>query len=127
MNRRGFLQGIFGGVAATGLIVAAKPSEIEAFTGTLTKGAPLVLDRPVDRGLQVVEAGEHLYNARGELVAIITDLNVSREIVDVTSFSDDYQRHWQRPPEIEIRAIGVCSLEAVGGNRMPMLRGVKRR
>jgi len=42
MNRRNFLSGVFGGVTAAGLIVAAKPAEIERYAAELVPETPLL-------------------------------------------------------------------------------------
>lgn len=132
MDRRNFLQGVFGGVAATGLIIAAKPNDIEAFAGPLRKGAPLLLDKPTVNP-KVVTFGEHLYNSRGEVVAYVTDISVIAEKLDVTGFSlterysDTGKTFVQGLPNVEIRAIAVgrIEIEAIEGSgiSMPRLRG----
>jgi hypothetical protein len=73
MDRRGFLQGVFGGVAAagTGLIVSATTQEIEAFESPLAKGDPVMLDA----NTATASLGQHLYNERGELVAVVTHID----------------------------------------------------
>jgi len=73
MDRRGFLQGVFGGVAASGLIVSATMQEIKAFAAPLRTGDPVVLDGAVSRA--GASAGQHLYNEHGELVAIVTRIS----------------------------------------------------
>lgn len=93
MDRRLFLQGVFGGVASAGLIVAANQSEIEAFASPLKVGEPLVLDKPIPaERTETVTAGEHLYNAKGEVVAIVSSYGLGRggiviEAVGVGRFS----------------------------------------
>lgn len=125
MNRRGFLQGLFGGVTAAGVIVAAKPSEIEAFTAPLVKDAPIFVDVP---RAQPVGAGEHLYNARGELVAVVMEISLSREAIDVTLASDLNRVYIPgRLMQYEIRAEGVGRVEMdVNRPYSSTLRGVSR-
>ena len=74
MDRRGFLHGLFGGVTSAGLIVVASPNQVEAFASGLVKDAPVLLDAPPQKP---VVAGEHLYNARGECVAMVTGIRVN--------------------------------------------------
>lgn len=81
MERRGFLKGLFGGVAAGGLIVAAKPEEIAAFAGGVQPGDAVAVQVPSAVDLQ---AGSPLYNGKGELVAHVRTINVRREMEDVT-------------------------------------------
>jgi hypothetical protein len=128
-GRRGFLKGLFGGVAGTGLIVLAKPSEIEAFTAPLVEGAPLVLDQPMAD--TAVEMGQHLYNAQGEVVAIVTELSVAMQQVthDVRSFDHAMQIRSSSSGRIlpdavlELRATVVGVPDFTGMREMPNLRG----
>ena len=124
LGRRGFLQGIFNGVAATGLIVAAKPSDIELFTAPLTKGDPVILDQPIVNQ-STASVGEHLYNSRGEIVAIVESIKMERPKVDVTSFASKatlYDYEWAA--HITITAIGLGHVE-LGERKPPKLRGRK--
>jgi hypothetical protein len=88
-NRRGFLKGLLSGVTATGLIIAAKPEEIAAFTKPLAKDAEIVIDTPTPRAASI---GQHLYNEHGELVAVVTDLSIHTPMVDATSWGDSEQQ-----------------------------------
>lgn len=121
MDRRGFLKGAFGGVTAAGLIIAANADDIAAFASPLGRDASLVLDAPAALPATV---GEHLYNARGELVAIITALTWRTPTVDVTAFGDTDAVGIMGVSEIEIRATGVCTIEHTSNG--PLLRGVPR-
>jgi hypothetical protein len=72
MERRGFLRGLFGGLTSAGLLIAAEPQELAAFASPLGVDDPVVLDAaPV---APIVGEGDHLYNARGELVAVVRTL-----------------------------------------------------
>lgn len=121
MDRRNFLQGVFGGVTAAGLIVSAKASEISAYAHGLAPNTPLLIDQPPAITPQIGLA-EHLYNSRGELVAMVTDIMVTsgRQQIDVTSHWDSYVH--RVAPEIQIRAIGIGRFE-LSGNAVH-LRGV---
>ncbi len=122
-DRRGFLRGLFGGVAAGGLIVSATPREIEAFTAPMTKGQPLLIDKPPVSAVPIY-SGLHLYNAEGEVVAYVTQITATNQMVDVTSYYDvAHQFCVDGPPRIEIRAEGICGVEFRGGQ--PRLRGRK--
>lgn len=129
-SRRNFLRGVFGGVVSGGLIVAATPKEISAFTKPLKQDAPLVLDRPptVQRG-GIVASGMHLYNELGELVAIITAMKMGElRPVDVTRhgdtelYYDEFTLQKFEEPEVEVRLVGRIE---IGSNGWPQLRGVK--
>lgn len=120
MDRRNFLQGVFGGVTAAGLIVAAKPNEIEAYASQLLPKAPLMIDRPPKTPAAI---GEHLYNARGELVAIVRTITVSNEPIDVTTHWDEVSRFIPGRLTVEIEAIGLGVVEWDTNQRLPRLRG----
>lgn len=124
-SRRSFLRGVFGGVVSGGLIVAATPKEISAFTKPLKQDAPLMLDRPpmVQRG---VASGMHLYNELGELVAVITAMKMGDlRPVDVTRHGDsdlDFELSGFSEPEVEVRLVGRIEM---GPDGWPQLRGTK--
>jgi hypothetical protein len=107
MNRRGFLQGVFGGVTAAGVIVAASPAEVEAFASPLARQTPLVVEHP---SVQFAHLGEFLYNARGECVAAITRLDIVRESFDATAFGDNNKVLVPGLQHIEICARGIGGL-----------------
>jgi len=123
MERRGFLKGVFGGITAAGLIVAAKPDEIAAFASPLVKDAPMVLDAaPLPSTMP--SAGEHLYNARGELVAMVSAIHYTRDAIETTRASDTYRQYVQGLPQIHIEAIGVGTLVRTHAG-FPELRGTR--
>jgi hypothetical protein len=83
MERRSFLRGVFGGVTASGLILSASPKEIEAFAAPLEPKQPLVVDPVQAFTRQTIEIGEHLYNERGECVAVTTGFRYFRDIEEL--------------------------------------------
>ena len=125
MDRRGFLRGAFGGVVASGVIVAATPREIEAFATPLVKNEPIVVD--VLPPQQATSIGEHLYNEHGEIVAIITEIRVDIPQIDITPWGSDVQIYRPGLPyEISISAKGVGPLQLGDGKHaMPRLGGRK--
>lgn len=124
MDRRGFLKGVFGGVTAAGLVVAASPDEIRAFTQPLASHAPLML-APVPKQ-QGIDLGEHLYNAKGELVAVVTAVNIYHDRLDVTSASDQGARFISGLMHVDIRAHGLGPVEWDAAKKRPTLRGQRR-
>lgn len=125
MDRRGFLQGVFGGLTAAGVIIAASPAEIEAFTAPLVRDAPVLLDVPPVTDTHV---GEHLYNARGECVAIITHVDMYRDRVEVPSAFDNHCVFVPGPWRFDVRAVGVGSLVwDMDAGGLPRTRGVRSR
>jgi hypothetical protein len=107
MERRGFLKGVFGGLTAGGLIIAAQPEEIAAFTSPLVRDAPLVANIPAPRATSV---GQELYNAQGELVAYISQIHVDRGHLETTMWGDAEVRYVSGLPQIRIEAVGVGHL-----------------
>lgn len=73
MERRGFLRGLFGGIVGGGVIVAASDEEVARFASPLVADDPMVLEAPQ---IADVSCGDHLYNERGELVAIVTNIHI---------------------------------------------------
>jgi hypothetical protein len=119
MERRGFLKGLFGGVTSAGLIVTATPQEIEAFASPLKKHAPLVLDQP---SVSVTGSGEHIYNSRGEVVGIITEVTVMRNHLEVTSDRDTNEWIYPTLLRFDIKARGIGRVE-LGQHGSLELRG----
>ena len=73
MERRGFLRGLFGGITSAGLIIAAQPQDVAAFAAPLAENDPVLLDAtPL---APIVACGDHLYNQRGEFVAVVTQFS----------------------------------------------------
>ena len=109
MNRRGFLQGVFGGVTAAGAIVLANPAEIDAFARGLPKEAPVMLGASTPQ-TAFVDAGEHLYNAKGELVAIVKSMTIHCGSQDASMMNDAWAHYVPSTPHIDIQAVGVGTI-----------------
>jgi hypothetical protein len=121
MERRGFLKGLFGGVTSAGLIIAAKPADIAAFTAPLATKEPLIIDSPaID---PAIGAGEHLYNSRGECVGIVTEVSIERENPMNSLFGQS--GFVPGLPSFKIRAEGIGTVQR-GPKGALELRGVKR-
>jgi hypothetical protein len=118
MDRRGFLQGVFGGITAAGVIVSASPSEIEAFAAPLVRDAPVVLDVPPAPDTHV---GQHLYNARGQLVAFITSVDVIQDRVEVTSAFGSNRLFVPGPRFVKIHADAIGQLVWDSYTKFPSL------
>lgn len=113
MERRGFLKGLFGGITSAGVLIAASPAEIEAFASPLVKDAPVILDVPPK---VMVEPGEHLYNAKGELVAIVTQITSKMEPEDVTLAGDSQRVYQPGRTLFELQAVCVGIIHWDGHN-----------
>lgn len=111
MDRRGFLAGLFGGVTAAGIVVAASPSEIEAFAAPLVRDAPVVIDVAAASSPAPL-VGEHLYNARGELVAMVTAIDITRDRIEVHDYCGAGNRIFVPGLlSVEIRAVALGEVE----------------
>lgn len=103
MNRRTFLEGVFGGVAASGVIIQASRADIEAFASPLANGTPIVVERAPD--IPVANVGQHLYNQHGECVAIVTSIDIRRTM---ESYDDGmFQTALPGLMRMDIRAEGI--------------------
>lgn len=103
INRRGFLQGVFGGVTAAGVIVAASPEDVAAFASPV--GSPVTLQQPTFSAY--VTPGQELYNADGQIVAIVQNVTMQRDKIEVTTYSSLSPEYILGQLTIDIRARGV--------------------
>ena len=103
IERRQFLQGVFGGVTAAGLVVAAPKHIVEAFH--VPMGSPLSIVEPTFAC--AVMPGDQLYNAQGQVVAIVDAVNTHRDKIDVTTHNDTYKKFIMGSLNIDIRARGL--------------------
>jgi hypothetical protein len=93
MERRGFLKGLIGGITSTGLIVQATQDEIAAFADPLAKPAPVVVAPAPMADDGTVDLGTELFNKKGELVAIITGVEIETSPpIEITSFGASNRR-----------------------------------
>lgn len=86
MNRRGFLQGILGGVTAAGIVVKASSDDTKQFA--LEQDTPVILSKYPTMGLNY---GDLVYNYRGENIGFIKEIIHRREIIDITQPKDFYK------------------------------------
>jgi len=104
MDRRVFLSGVFGGITSAGLILAAKPEEIAAFTSPFVRDQPLVVNRPSGAAAQV---GQELYNKDGQIVALVQRIEWEYEPVEASMWGGSHKVFVQGMPRVHIQAIGV--------------------
>lgn len=102
-DRRGFLQGVFGGVTAAGVIVMAPERVAAHFTPEI--GAPVTLVEPTYS--RYVMPGDSLYNAQGQVVAVVRDVSRSRNAIEVTTFNSSTDEYILGILNIDIHAKGV--------------------
>lgn len=104
MDRRNFLQGVLGGVTAGGLVIAASPVDIQAFTSTIAPGSPVALGVGAGLGVRV---GDHLYNASGHLVAVVTRAEYQVYPVEVTMAWDNSRVYLPGRRSVSLQAEGI--------------------
>lgn len=90
MDRRNFLKGTFGGLAAGGIIISATDADVALFA---SKAKP---QDPVDLSLQLethawARLGELLYNERHQPVGIIREIQSNQSPVDITGAGEQYR------------------------------------
>ena len=124
MNRRGFLQGVFGGVTAAGVIVSASPADIAAFASPMVKDAPVLLDVPAPIPTSI---GEHLYNEQGQCVAVIRSIDIHQDAIDVSMWGDSQMRYVPGLRRIDIHAHGIGDIVWDVEKKHPRLIGKPRR
>jgi len=73
MVRRSFLGGVFGGLIGGGVLVKASSEDVAAFGHSLPVDHPLILEK---KQPDLPMPGQHLYNADGEFVAVITSFKL---------------------------------------------------
>lgn len=89
IERRGFLNGLFGGIAAGGLLLKASPADVEALAPVVNQ--PLIIQPQAI--VAPAASGELLYNALGEAVCVVRSLSYSVDRVDVT-YLGDVNKHY---------------------------------
>lgn len=125
MERRSFLKGVFGGLTAAGVIVTASPLEIEAFASPLLRDAPVLLEETPSMAAPLgVGVGEHLYNAAGRLVAIVSRLHLITEKVEVTMFGAQNPVYLPGRRHFTIVATGIGEVHWDSARPAPTLVGV---
>lgn len=82
MERRNFIKGVFGGVAAGALIVNASDAEVLEFANPLKIGDPIQTAVTPNRGDLMVRSGEVVFNSEGKIIGVITDVRVSTQYID---------------------------------------------
>lgn len=92
MDRRDFLKGTFGGLAAGGIVIASSTADIAAFASEVPIGAPVGLNSNVGPFTQLAQYGDMVYNAKGQPIGVIRDIRVRRNMEDISSVTDSYQR-----------------------------------
>lgn len=109
MERRSFLKGVFGGVAAGGLIIQASSSDVSEFASGVEKGAPLVSAFQKTDLSPMPEPGEFVYNHQGVILGVISRIDTSISTHDVTGTGEEYQRLIPAVMTRELRVVDKIS------------------
>lgn len=90
MDRRNFLKGTFGGVAAGGIIIAAGIPDTQAFVEQVKIGDPVAAAlAPTDTTWPGI--GQMVYNHLGQPVGVVSNFQLNVEPIDVTCSGDEYR------------------------------------
>lgn len=100
MNRRGFLQGAFGGVTAAGIVICASPDEVAAYTAPMFANEPVIVGTPPQPQTSV---GEFVYNERGQVVGVVTEVWGNHYPVNVTRAGDSHNHYIPGTVEINLK------------------------
>lgn len=87
MDRRGFLKGTFGGVAAGGLIIAAAPLDVVEFVEKVKKGDPMGVAIPHT----MPGIGHAVFDSVGHAIGVIEDIDRGISVADVSRAGDPYR------------------------------------
>ena len=108
------LRGIIVRADADKLIVEATPDQIARFNPTtgqeaeIQRTATAAMPGGFLSGNGSVE-DRTLFDRFGRAVAIVTDVSIHQELIDVTNFSSDQQTYLHGHRTVDIRAIGLPS------------------
>lgn len=105
MGRRGFLKGVFSGVAAGGIVIAAGIPDTQAFMEQVRIGDPVAA--AVDPPLTQLAPGSYLYNQRDRIVAVVTSVHSTDAQVDVTMAGSISREYMIGDGRVEITALGI--------------------
>ena len=78
MERRNFLRGVFGGVAAGGLILKATDADVAHFASGLGMGSPVEAAYNIKPG--IAELGNFVYDHKGAILGVISDFHYQRGV-----------------------------------------------
>lgn len=87
MDRRSFLRGTFGGVAAGGILIAAADTDLAAFAASTQVGTPVEAAGPPE-GIQAPLIGHVVFNSDHQPFGVISKVNYHRYPVDATRAGD---------------------------------------
>jgi hypothetical protein len=112
ISRRGFLTGtlVAAGAAAGTALLKATPSEIHAFGKPLLGPVRLMQPDPIPIDATVRpmgEAGEFVYNHKGDIIGVITEMQVSRTLMDTTSWTSAYRTYASGLLEVSYKVVGT--------------------
>ena len=118
MDRRSFLKGTFGGVAAAGaLIVTATPAEVSEFASKTLVGAPIAASELEEKGANIPSIGEIVFDSHGNPLGVVHSMDIQREMLDITDSSDIFRKSMVGPVNCELRVSVFGSTMVKHGKR----------
>lgn len=116
MDRRNFLKGTFGGVAAGGIVIAAGLPDTQAFVEQVKIGDPVAAAiTPI--GAEWPNIGEVVFNHLGQPIGVVSRWESYVEKIDVTSAQDTYHSHiaGRRTTKFEVVTTSPAPMLGYGG------------
>lgn len=96
---------VLGQASASSLIVEATAAEVAVFSKQ-----DVVAFAKQESGPPCIGQDMMLYDAQGRPVAMIHDLKVWHEKIDITSYGDSTPQFMAGPRHVDIRAVGIGAL-----------------
>lgn len=90
MDRRSFLRGTFGGVAAGGILIAAADTDLAAFAAATRPGTPLEAVGPPE-GPVLPQLGHVVFNSDHQPIGVIERMDFDYDKQDVTPSNAPYR------------------------------------
>jgi len=112
ISRRGFLTGtlVAAGAAAGTALLKATPDEIKAFGKPLVGPVTLMQPEPVRIGdvvRPIGEPGEFVYNHKGDIIGVVSEMVIERKPWDVTTYGSEYRAYQSGLLEVHYKVVGT--------------------
>lgn len=89
MDRRSFLKGTFGGIAAGGIIIAATDADIATFASVTPEGKEVDIAPLLQPGAWA-QVNDYVYNERGHIIGLVKHVQFDRQMIDVSRWQDSH-------------------------------------
>lgn len=126
MDRRSFLRGTFGGVTASGLVLAGSLNDIELFASDTKPGealvispVPGVMDPPIPAAIGYSgDIGMLVFNHKGEPLGVIDRVDVCRSHIETTMAGDMFKSYTNSGPsriKFTVTGYGPAAFRVLNG------------